>query len=359
MIRANTLRPRKLRHSPYSTAPRGAKQVGISTTSGVEQRLACYFYKRDPLRYPECRRCQFRPNRLADLTNHLRRHHQQPIFCPTCGEVFEGENIDRRRNAHIVSRECQGSGDFDYPGVSRDVMDALSKAKEIEADGAATIYERRWYGRYRLLFGPEAPLPLSPHCDESDNSGLDEAQVVLNYIQSFAADGCLWRLAHSFDLSNSDELHKHFVRLISEFQQWTTQRRVTRPMATLPLAVLEAPASESNGFADSSYGLELQADRTSRRPSSAEEGSPYNSLLGATPPPDGSLGDDSRVLSDILFAQAAIPSPLQHPTVLDIGKQGPLMGTFQLGLGNSTQDRSDQELVPPDGIVGCSPFPST
>jgi hypothetical protein len=363
MIRTNTRKPGKQRHSPYVATPREAKQGRARKTSGFKQLdLACPFYKRNPLQYPECQKFRFRPDRLADMTNHLRRRHQQPVFCPRCGEIFDGENIDKRRDAHILSQECQGSGDFDYPGVSRDLMDAVSKAPEIDADGATTVYEKRWYGRYRVLFGPEAPLPLSPHYNDSDPSGLRHADVVQNYIQAFVADDRLRRLANSLDSSHPELLHKHFVRLIRELQQWTEE---TGQMGARSSPAVEAPASESNDLADTSYVLELQTDQMTCQLGNVEHGAPYNSLLDARGHQAGSHADDSPLLQfDALFAQAAIPSPLQQPVTHDKDKQSPLMRTSQteggfsrFSVGESTQDQPDREFLTPDGIFGCSPFP--
>lgn len=208
--------------------PTKKKNMGSNEPNRPRQaKMACYLYKRDPFQFADCRKRQFRPDRLSDITNHLKRRHLQPIHCPICGEIFEGDNIHTQRDAHIRLGACERRR-VHHPGLTQDQMDALSNAGEIDIGSAATRYEKRWYGRYQALFGPDAPVPSSPYCTDQDTDpailGSGNNQIILDCIQSFAAEGHLLRLSQSIDPQQPQVLHERFVHLLRNFRQWVVER---------------------------------------------------------------------------------------------------------------------------------------
>lgn len=141
-VKLGKRRPRKERpwSSPYPTASPSHTAKGRIEAGGAEQgKLACYFYKWNPLKFPGCRDFGCPPERLADLTQHLNRHHVQPTHCPRCGQIFESENKHGQKDDHLrPESQCQ-IRHFDYPGLTPDQITALKKAGEIDAAGATNV----------------------------------------------------------------------------------------------------------------------------------------------------------------------------------------------------------------------------
>lgn len=109
-------------------------------------------------------------------------------------------------------------------------MNALRNATVDELlPEATTDNEKRWYGRYKTLFGPGAPLPSSPYYTGSHSSGLgsDIIQGVSDLVQSFIAQGHPLRLAQTMttDEPEAEVLAGRFAQLLGEFRRFAVERR--------------------------------------------------------------------------------------------------------------------------------------
>ena len=119
------------------------------------QRLACPFYKLDPMRFMSC--TPFRLSRIRDVKQHLLRRHRQPPYCPVCGNIFKDPES---RDIHIMARDCHsplGGVPVNIEGVTDTQRAALSRRSDSDLDLAS-----QWFRVWEILF-PGNPRPLSPY----------------------------------------------------------------------------------------------------------------------------------------------------------------------------------------------------
>jgi len=70
-------------------------------------RLACPFYKKDPVGHNGCHRMTL--SAISRVKQHLSRNHQLPVYCPVCKEIFPDEGV---RDTHTMQRTYQPRTDI-------------------------------------------------------------------------------------------------------------------------------------------------------------------------------------------------------------------------------------------------------
>jgi len=223
---------------------RREKRQRVSNEVGVPK-WACFFFKRDPRQYSRCRTQRF--TRLCDVTQHLERQHKQPFYCPVCGDQFAGQDRDRDRFEHVRQRRCQ-EREFDPPpGLTMDQMQALRKTTEAEAPGATNVEERRWYGKYKLLFGPDSHPPESPYNTNSEPGIENEIfQATCDTIQSFRTQGHLQSVIQSAQsVRYPTDLQRFAIQVLEAYRVFVARSLGLEPISSghtaLPAPPLVSP----------------------------------------------------------------------------------------------------------------------
>lgn len=120
----------------------------------ADQKLACPFYKLNPVRYREC---AFRGQLTGSyLRQHLRRVHLDPPRCPVCGDTFQTRTI---LGNHIRARICEVRPLADMEVLSEETWEQLAALRP-HRDSE----EQRWFHMWHIMF-PNEPQPESPYVD--------------------------------------------------------------------------------------------------------------------------------------------------------------------------------------------------
>jgi hypothetical protein len=146
-----------------------AKRPKVSNDSDPQVRkedkrlLACPFWKKDPIGHRDCFRGV---RRIRDVKQHLRRSHQQPVFCARCGTIFGDEQAALTEHVRAAER-CQ-MREFPEPGgINAEHQKALRRYSDRSADE-----RQQWYVIWDYLFPgglngkPPPPRPNSPYVDQ-------------------------------------------------------------------------------------------------------------------------------------------------------------------------------------------------
>lgn len=127
-------------------------------------RYACPFFKKDRVRFRDCRTFGAPSDRLADITQHLKRHHK--IYtCPSCFQVFDR---DIERDEHIRAREpdctCKDENPHFGISVTTEQMEKIQRRKKPKMNP-----DDRWNEIWGILF-EEDNTTESPLVDPQDIS---------------------------------------------------------------------------------------------------------------------------------------------------------------------------------------------
>lgn len=135
-----------------SPSPRAGSVDGDSPNA--EQSFGCPYYIHDPSRHNECKMQQVLKG-TDYVEQHLKRHHQQPIHCPCCGETFEQRST---RDDHMKERSCEPRK-FTHEGMTQYQVEALKHIPR------KTTQSERWRIIWDILF-PGEPRPDSLYVDD-------------------------------------------------------------------------------------------------------------------------------------------------------------------------------------------------
>jgi hypothetical protein len=135
------------------------RRVSITTTEDSENgpRFACPFYKHDPNRYRNRRTCPG-PGwpTVHRMKEHLYRSHAQPIYCPRCYTMFDG---DGDLANHLRSNPCQMSAPQPIEGIDRETLNTLRRRSP-----PLRLEEDKWRDTYRALFPDVAESDIPSPC---------------------------------------------------------------------------------------------------------------------------------------------------------------------------------------------------
>lgn len=179
--------------------------------------FACPFWKKDPIKHRDCFRGV---KRIRDVKQHLRRSHQQPVFCLRCGMEFGDQ--EAALSEHLRAAELCEIRYFQHPeGITSVHQKALKRYSPRGEDKAA-----QWYVIWDYLFPggpngkPPPPRPSSPYVDE------DLSEDMSSFRQFTHREG--WRaLANDPDLSyvalsvDEELLQRCFDRI---YENWLAKR---------------------------------------------------------------------------------------------------------------------------------------
>lgn len=122
---------------------------------------ACPYSKWKPLSYQSCYKYILKD--ISRVKQHLNRSHERPFHCPTCWEIFQGEDDFY---AHIRDRTCTSKPVKVLEGVTP------SQKKLLERRVDKKLSKRdQWYSVYSILF-PDQTLPTSPYVEAHLSSEL-------------------------------------------------------------------------------------------------------------------------------------------------------------------------------------------
>lgn len=215
---------RKRTSDPGNPSKQGGAKRAKTSSDEVRQAneedkrlFACPFWKKDPIKHRDCFKGV---RRIRDVKQHLRRSHQQPVFCDRCGMEFR----DRQAalSEHLRAAERCEVRDFQHPeGITSDHQKALNRYSPRGEDKAA-----QWYIIWDFLFPggpngkPPPPRPSSPYVDE------DLSEDMSSFREFSHREG--WRaLANDPDLSyvalsvDEELLQRCFDRI---YENWLAKR---------------------------------------------------------------------------------------------------------------------------------------
>lgn len=154
------------RHRSITSVPVNLDEAeGVKCTAATESpkvanseverhSLACPYHKRNPLKYRDCQRFEFK--RIKDVKQHVQRRHAQPeFFCPRCFSIFDTEES---RDGHMRAEarcQVQRGGGERFDGISKsqkkELVQNVSRGKSVE---------EQWYSMWDIIF-PGAARPAS------------------------------------------------------------------------------------------------------------------------------------------------------------------------------------------------------
>lgn len=116
-------------------------------------KFACPFFKRDTGNYDDCFR--YRLKRIADVKQHLKRHHRQRTHCNICLEQLPNEDA---LHDHVRAQSCRKR---EY--IAPDGMTALQEKRIVSRVGTKNkSASEQWFEVYEILF-PGEPRPQSAY----------------------------------------------------------------------------------------------------------------------------------------------------------------------------------------------------
>lgn len=215
--------------------------------------FACPFWKRDPIRHRNCFRGV---KRIRDVKQHLRRSHQQPVFCRRCGMEFGDQ--EAALGEHLRAAElCEIRYFQDPDGITTLHQNALKRYSERGGDKAA-----QWYVIWDFLFPggpngkPPPPRPTSPYVDQ------DLSEDMSSFREFAHREG--WRaLANDPDLSHvalsvDEELLQRCLDRIHE--NWLARRsaRSQQSWEESPVTLSDSSTPDESEPASDSTSIDHQ-----------------------------------------------------------------------------------------------------
>ncbi len=128
----------------------------------VRKVFTCPFYVRHPVYYSRClTRANIRG--IPSLLRHLFTYHRQPIYCPTCRNVF---TKTKECDDHIRSRQCRLCDATHSLGMTPEQMLQLSRQarnwRVADLEPTYVMEALQWFAIWTLIF-PEDKLPSRPY----------------------------------------------------------------------------------------------------------------------------------------------------------------------------------------------------
>ncbi|KAM0193369.1 hypothetical protein ACHAPI_007681 [Fusarium lateritium] len=180
-------------------------------------RLACPFYKFDPVKYRRCHSCKLQRN--SYVKQHLLRSHMQPIHCDICLSIWPNEEELRE---HRRAQQCVKRPYIAPEGITADqkrkLQSRLHSKDRSESD--------QWFEIYTIVF-PNSPKPKSAYLDGELS---EDVESLREFMERRGADIMMGQLADSSVLQqagvDSHELQQRVQNaLTSMFDGWHNQRK--------------------------------------------------------------------------------------------------------------------------------------
>ncbi|KAF4982266.1 hypothetical protein FZEAL_2052 [Fusarium zealandicum] len=153
-IAGDQKRPRREMDDDEDGLRESTKAKRCKKDDDARLRLACPFYKFDPIRYRGCHAKVLKRN--GYVKQHIFRSHMQPIHCERCLETLRDENAlrDHRRRAE----GCEIREYVAPDGITAD------QERELRGRGKQKTESEHWFEIYGVIF-PGAQKPKSAYLD--------------------------------------------------------------------------------------------------------------------------------------------------------------------------------------------------
>jgi hypothetical protein len=184
-------------------------------------RLACPFYKHDPIQYRRCHSHVLKRN--SYVKQHLFRCHMQPIHCDICLSVWPTvEDLREHRRAQVCERREYIAPDGITPEQERKLRSRLGGPNKSESD--------QWFDIYSIIF-PNSEKPKSAYL----NGELSEdAESLREFMEGRGTNLIMEQLVMSGLVMNEDnnsscEMERKFQRSVQNalrtmFEGWQSRR---------------------------------------------------------------------------------------------------------------------------------------
>ncbi|KAF5986653.1 Ammonium transporter 1 [Fusarium coicis] len=184
-------------------------------------RLACPFYKHDPIQYRRCHSHVLKRN--SYVKQHLFRCHMQPIHCDICLSVWPTvEDLREHRRAQVCERREYIAPDGITPEQERKLRSRLGGPNKSESD--------QWFDIYSIIF-PNSEKPKSAYL----NGELSEdAESLREFMEGRGTNLIMEQLVMSGLVMNEDnnsnrETERKFQRSVQNalrtmFEGWQSRR---------------------------------------------------------------------------------------------------------------------------------------
>ncbi|KAF5605698.1 hypothetical protein FPCIR_390 [Fusarium pseudocircinatum] len=184
-------------------------------------RLACPFYKHDPIQYRRCHSHVLKRN--SYVKQHLFRCHMQPIHCDICLSVWPtAEDLREHRRAQVCERREYIAPDGITPEQERKLRSRLGGPNKSESD--------QWFDIYSIIF-PNSERPKSAYL----NGELSEdAESLREFMEGRGTNLIMEQLVMSGLVMNEDnnsncEMERKFQRSVQNalrtmFEGWQSRR---------------------------------------------------------------------------------------------------------------------------------------
>lgn len=202
------------------SSPSGDEAAPRQETTSPHESFACPFAKHDPDLHPDCLKKVLR--RIADVRTHIQRFHKQPVHCPRCGVTFTGKQKDRDRQSHIRQQTCSNRQVGKLGVTMAEEKEIAKRGGESARATGGTIYERRWYYFWEVIF-PDETLPESPYARPAFQEQTDLA------IRSFFDRGHVKNLISQCRPDLQDELFLFTEKLLENYLKHTGRLNGTNP----------------------------------------------------------------------------------------------------------------------------------
>ncbi|KAF5671310.1 hypothetical protein FDENT_10950 [Fusarium denticulatum] len=184
-------------------------------------RLACPFYKHDPIQYRRCHSHVLKRN--SYVKQHLFRCHMQPIHCDICLSVWPTvEDLREHRRAQVCERREYIAPDGITPEQERKLRSRLGGPNKSESD--------QWFDIYSIIF-PNSERPKSAYL----NGELSEdTESLREFMEGRGTNLIMEQLVMSGLVMNEDnnsrcEMERKFQRSVQNalrtmFEGWQSRR---------------------------------------------------------------------------------------------------------------------------------------
>ncbi|KAM0350631.1 hypothetical protein ACHAPU_003117 [Fusarium lateritium] len=181
-------------------------------------RLACPFYKYDPVRYRQCHAKVLKRN--SYVKQHLFRSHMQPIYCDRCLSTWPS---DEKLREHLrTPHRCEVREYIAPEGITPDQKQRLQS----RLGGSNKSESDQWFELYAILF-PGEQKPKSAYLDGELSEDLESLR---EFIERRGTDIMMGQLIGSSVLQQdgvgSHELHLQVQNALTNiFDGWHNQRK--------------------------------------------------------------------------------------------------------------------------------------
>ncbi|PNP74558.1 hypothetical protein FNYG_12181 [Fusarium nygamai] len=241
-------------------------------------RLACPFYKHNPIQYRRCHSHVLKRN--SYVKQHLFRCHMQPIHCDICLSVWPTvEDLREHRRAQVCERREYIAPDGITPEQERKLRSRLGGPNKSESD--------QWFDIYSIIF-PNSERPKSAYL----NGELSEdAESLREFMEGRGTDLIMEQLVMSGLVMNEDNNSSHEM-----------ERKLQRSVQNALRTMFEGWQSRRGGAVEDDGG------RETKRPKPTPREFPY--IMAQTPvrTDTGSTTTTATMLEDQLEGEQIGPT---------------------------------------------------